>query len=438
MNTRFFNGKVLTFGHDDNIIENGEVLVQGSEIAFAGEASSEECRKISADLKFDREIDLKGDLIMPGFKNCHTHSAMTIFRSAADDMKLDDWLHNQIFPREACLTADDVYYATYLACLEYLTSGITEICEMYYFPYSVAKAAEEAGIRCVQCGSMSDFSSSAEELKELYQKLNSGNDMNAYRLGIHAEYTNSKENLERVAKLSHELKAPVYMHMSETDAEVKGCMDRNGGMSPVELMDSLGVLDNGGVFFHGVHVTEKDMKIMKERGVSVITNPASNIKLASGIAPIEDYLKKGIRLGIGTDGPASNNCLDMFREMFLTTALAKYRENDAAAVDAVKVLKMACCDGADAIDTPDTDSLAAGKKADLIVIDLHQPNMQPENNIVKNIVYSGSKQNVRLTMTDGIVRYEEGRFNVGIQPSKIYEEVKKTVDRINEQIKNNA
>ena len=431
MNTLFYNGNLLSFDDDVTLMDNSAVAVKGNSIVFSGKEDSPEYSNIRSEISFDREIDLKGNLIMPGFKNCHTHSGMTFLRSAADDMKLDEWLNKQVFPREALLSEDDIYYATKLAVMEYLTSGITEICDMYLTPDSIARATEETGIRCVQCSGMNDFSQDLDRLRDWYDRLNRGSSLTSFRLGIHAEYTCSEKLLVKVAELSHELKAPVYMHMSETEKEVEGCRERHGGMTPVEYLDSLGLFDYGAVFFHGVHVTDNDIEIIKKRNIAVVTNPASNAKLASGIAPISRYLKEGVTLGIGTDGPASNNCLDMFREMFLVTALAKLKENDASAVDAKEVLKMACSDGARALGTPECDSLSPGKKADLIVIDLDQPNMQPINNTVKNIVYSGSKQNVCLTMIDGVIRYENGRFNIGGDEEKIYNEVQKTVERIN-------
>ncbi len=434
MNTLFYNGKLITCAGNINVMDNSAVAVKGNSIVFAGKEDSQEYKNICSEIKFDREIDLKGNLIMPGFKNCHTHSGMTFLRSAADDMKLDQWLNKQIFPREALLTEKDIYYATKLAVMEYLTSGITEICDMYLTPDSIAGATEETGMRCVQCGGMNDFSQKPELLLNWYDKLNKGSSLTSFRLGIHAEYTCSEGLLKKVAGMSHELKAPVYMHMSETEHEVEGCKERHNGMTPVEYLDSLGLFDYGAVFFHGVHVTDNDIDIIKKKNIAVVTNPASNAKLSSGIAPIDRYLKEGVTLGIGTDGPASNNCLDMFREMFLTTALAKLRENDAAAVDAADVLRIACSDGARAIGTPECDSLAPGKKADLIVIDLKMPNMQPENNIVKNLVYSGSKQNVCLTMIDGVIRYENGQFDIGDSEDRIYEEVQNTVERINREI----
>ena len=432
MNTRFYNARVLTMDGDTNIIENGEVLVKGNTILYAGskEGAIEYLQNSTDTIMWNREIDANGNLVMPGFKNAHTHSGMTFLRSAADDMKLDDWLTQQIFPREALLTPDDVYIATKLAILEYLTSGVTAVCEMYLMPEVIAKAMEESGMRCVQCGGMNNFSQSLELQRKWFKELNKENSLTSYRLGLHAEYTTSKELLEQTAALAKELKAPVYLHISETQAEVQGCKDRYNGLTPTEALDEMGMFEYGGTFFHGVHVTDHDMEIMKKHDIAVVTNPASNAKLASGIAPIEKYLKEGITLGIGTDGPASNNCLDMFREMFLVTGLAKLRENDASAVDAAEVLKMAAVGGAHAMGLTDCDSLKNGKKADLIMLDMHAPNMQPVNNVVKNVVYSGSKSNVLMTMIDGKILYEKGEFNIGEDPEKIYSEVQAIIDRM--------
>ncbi len=432
MNTRIYNARVLTMDGNTNIIENGEVLIKGNTILYAGtkEGAADYLQTLSEPVIWNRDIDANGNLVMPGFKNAHTHSGMTFLRSAADDMKLDDWLNKQIFPREALLTPEDVYIATKLAVLEYLTSGVTAVCEMYLTPYSIAKAMEDSGMRCVQCGGMNNFSQSIEEQREWFDKLNNEGSLTSYRIGLHAEYTTSKELLQKTAELANELKAPVYLHNSETEYEVQGCKERYNGLTPTEALDEMGLFEYGGTFFHGVHVTDHDIEIMKKHNIAVVTNPASNVKLASGIAPIEKYLQNGITLGIGTDGPASNNCLDMFREMFLVTGLAKLRENDASAVDAAEVLKMASSGGAHAIGLPECDCLAAGKKADIIMLDMHAPNMQPINNIVKNVVYSGSKSNVLMTMIDGKILYENGEFNIGEDPEKIYNEVQAIIDRM--------
>ena len=196
------------------------------------------------------------------------------------------------------------------------------------------------------------------------------------------------------------------------------------------MLDSKGLFEYGGGIFHGVHLTDEEIDVLNMRGVSVITNPGSNAKLASGIAPIAKLSKKGLNIAIGTDGAASNNALDMFREMYLVSVLSKLRENDPASIDAGKVLEMATVGGARAMGLDNADVLDTGKYADIILIDMHKPNMQPENNIIKNIVYSGSKSNVRMTMIGGKVLYLDGKYNIGERPEIIYENCNKIAERI--------
>ena len=371
-------------------------------------------------LVWDREIDCHENLLMPGFKNAHTHSAMALMRSKADDLPLQDWLGNQIFPIEAKMTAEDIYHLSKISIMEYLTSGITAAFEMYLTPFSVADSFRDCGMRCVQTSCVNNFSQSVELLERYYNELNGRDPYNSFILGVHAEYTCSKELLKKCAELVEKYKAPFWAHIQETEKETKECIERYG-MTPIEFFDSLGLFNYGGGGYHLVWTNDKDREIMKKRGLYAVTNPGSNTKLASGIAPIEEYLKCEIPVAIGTDGPASNNCLDMFREMFLVTGLAKLRSMNAASVDAGEVLKMATVNGARAMGLNDCDYLAEGKLADIIMLDLHQPNMQPVNNIVKNIVYSGSKSNVLLTMIGGIIRYENGKFNIGASPEEIYQ-----------------
>ena len=421
MRTRFYNARILTMEEGRDIFE-GEIWVVGDRIIFVG--TEEEGRHYCDDHKdtilvWDEEIDCKKNLLMPGFKNAHTHSAMALMRSKADDLPLSDWLGTQIFPIEAKMTAEDIYHLSKISIMEYLTSGMTAAFEMYLTPFSVADAFRDCGFRCVQTSCVNNFSQSVELLERYYNELNGRDEYNSFILGVHAEYTCSKELLEKTAELTHKYKAPFWAHISETLSEVNECRDRYG-MSPVEFFDSLGLFDYGGGGYHLVWTDEKDMEIMKKRGLYAVTNPASNMKLASGVAPISDYVAKGIPVAIGTDGPASNNCLDMFREMFLVTALSKIRNVDAASMDAAEVLKMATVNGAHAMGLKDADVLAEGKLADIIMLDMTQPNMQPENNIVKNIVYSGSKSNVLMTMIGGIIRYNRGKFNIGAEPDEIY------------------
>lgn len=422
MNVRFYNARILTMA-DGFRIRAGEVWVKGSRIIHVGLEEEE-----PEPLCWDREIDVQGNLLMPGFKDAHTHSAMTFLRSFADDLPLQEWLHQKVFPMEAKLTPEDIYHLCRLAILEYLTSGITANFDMYLTPDTMVQASVDCGFRTVICGAVNDFTQSVEEMDRWYQKYNHYHELIGYRLGFHAEYTTSREILEGIAALAKKYQAPVYTHLAETEEEVKGCLERNG-RTPAAYLDSLGMFDYGGGGFHCVHMTEQDMDILKNRGVWAVTNPASNLKLASGIAPVCAMDEKGIGIAIGTDGAASNNCLDMFREMFLVTGLAKLRERDAAAMDANRVLAMAVSDGAKAMGLSDCDTLEPGKKADLIIIDLNSPNMQPLNRITKNLVYSGSKQNVKLTMVNGKILYEDGVFDVGADPEEIYAKANEIIRR---------
>lgn len=433
MNYRFYNARILTMISPD--ILTGELWVQNDRIIYVGDGSDTDSvyRKLNlGSIIWDREIDCEGNLLLPGFKNAHTHSGMTLLRSYADDLPLHDWLTKQVFPIEAKMDGEMIYHLTKLAILEYLTSGITAIFDMYLNPDTTAQACVDMGMRCVQVSGMSGqdhFEESLKKTEQSYQKLNHDDPLLSYFIGFHAEYTCSRELLESVAKLAHKYQAPVYTHLAETKSEVDGCIERHG-MTPAKLFDSLGIFDYGGGGYHCVWMNDEDMEIFRKRNLSVVTNPGSNTKLASGIAPISDYLAKGINVAIGTDGPASNNCLDMFREMFLVTGLAKLREQDAAAVDAWEVLKMATVNGSKAMNLPDTDVLAEGKLADIIMIDLHQPNMQPINNIPKNLVYSGSKQNVKMTMIQGKILYENGKFSDSYDVEEIYRKANEIIDSL--------
>lgn len=421
MNIRLYNARILSM-REGSGIEEGEVWVEGSHITYMGPRKDTETA-------WDREIDVRGNVVMPGFKNAHTHSAMTFLRSYADDLPLLDWLNKQVFPMEAKLTPDDMYHLSRLAVMEYVTSGITANFDMYMNPASVAKASADCGFRTVLCGAMNNFSQSLKEEEQWYMELNSYHELIRFCFGAHAEYTTSMELLQGLAGLARKYKAPVYLHNSETREEVEQCIGRYG-KTPTALLDSLGIYDYGGGGYHCVHMTEEDLDIFREKGLYVVTNPGSNTKLASGIAPLRKMMDKGIPIAIGTDGPASNNCLDMFREMFLVTGLAKLREQDASAVDAADVLRMATVNGAHAMGLKDCDVLAEGKCADLIIIDLHQPNMQPLNNITKNIVYSGSKQNIVLTMVNGSVLYENGTFHIGAEPEEVYAKANEIIGRM--------
>ena len=405
MKLRFYNALVLTEAGKE--IFSGEVCTDGNVITYIGTEKQEG--------KFDREINLGGNLIMPSFKNAHTHSAMTFLRSYADDMPLNDWLFKQVFPMEAKLSPDDVYELSKLAALEYFSGGTTAAFDMYFHPDSIVQAAVDTGLRLVLCGAVSggdnqaDYDSALSRLEDYFDRFNRVNPLVSFKMGFHAEYTTDISILKGIAELAKKYKQPLYTHNSETASEVQGCIERHG-VTPTVLMENLGMFEYGGGGFHCVHMSDEDLGIFKKRNLYVVTNPCSNCKLASGIAPLAKMNEMGINLAVGTDGPASNNALDMFREMYLASVLQKVRENDAAAMPADAVLRAATSGGAMAMGLDDCVSLAAGNKADMVVIDMNRPNMQPVNNIQKNLVFAGTRDNVKMTVCDGVVVYEDGRF----------------------------
>ena len=416
---RFYNGKVLTMDGGMELTEQ-EVWTDGAAISYVGKTPW-------ALPAFEREIDLRGDLLLPGFKNAHAHSAMTFLRSFADDLPLQNWLFDKVFPLEARLTPEDVYALTKLAILEYLAGGITAAFDMYYKREAFAQAAMECGFRMVLCGALAagdDWTVGEADCV----KFNALDPLISYIPGIHAEYTANVELLRYMKTLVDKYEKPFFTHNSETKSEVEECIARHG-LTPTALFEEMGLFAHGGGGFHCVWISEEDLEIFRRRGLWAVTCPASNAKLASGIAPIARMQEKGIHLAIGTDGPASNNALNMFREMYLVTVLQKLQQRDAAVCDAADVLSMACSGGATAMGL-DAECLRAGKLADLTVIDLHQPNMYPVHNTVKNIVYSGSNANVRLTMVGGKILYENGQFHVGESAEDIYRRAEAVTRRL--------
>lgn len=276
---------------------------------------------------------------------------------------------------------------------------------------------------------MNNFDSDYTLLEDKFLRYNKTHELISYRLGFHAEYTTSMGAHAVCRRSCAEIQRADVCPLVGNALGGRRRVERYG-VTPTVLFDKLGMYDYGGGAFHCVHMSDEDIAIFKKRGLTAVLNPASNLKLASGIAPVKRFIDEGIALAIGTDGAGSNNALDMFREMYLVSVLAKYRENDASAVDAAKVLEAACVGGARAMGLNGCDGIAVGKKADLTVIDLNRPNMRPINNIAKNIVYAGSKENVRLTMVNGRVLYENGEFFIGEDARKIYDEAEKIMETI--------
>lgn len=409
MVTSYTNAKILV----DNKIVEGDLVVKDNKIEYVGK-----------DYKgnVDKKIDIAGNLLMPTFKNVHAHSPMVFLRSHADDLPLDEWLFNQVFPYEAKLDEKSCYYLTKLAILEYLSSGIGLCSDMYFHLDAICEASKEYKFRNVILEGLTQSNGPKENI---YKKLDAGfknidkKGLCEYRVGIHAEYTNEMDNFLAVNDYIHEKKLPLYVHMSETKKEVNSCVEKYG-KTPVELFSDIGLFDFGGIVYHMVHPIKDDLKILKSKNVSVCSCPASNMKLASGIAPICKMQEFGINVAIGTDGPASNNSLDMFKEMFLITALQKVSLFKADALSALDVLDMATKNGSKALGLENLDSIKVGQYADFIEIDLNLPNMQPLNNIAKNIVYAAGKQNVKMTVINGEILYRNGEYYLNDDIDSVY------------------
>lgn len=427
MRIRLYHARILTMQQEEEPFL-GEVWVKDDRIEKVIMGEPVETAEV-----FDEQIDCMGNLLLPGFKNCHAHGPMTFLRSFADDLPLQEWLDKKIFPAEAKLAKEDIYILMQLAVLEYIRGGITTSFEMYFYPEMIAKACIDMNFRVVLSGTVFGMAEPVTEavdtLVQDYETFHNSHSLVDYKLGFHSEYSCCKPLLKEIAALSHKYHAPVFMHNSETEREVQECIHRHG-VTPVQLMNKLGLFEYGGAGHHLVYTTEKDRQILKEKGIYAVTNPSSNLKLASGIAPVKEYVENGIKVAIGTDGPASNNSLNFFKEMYLTAVLQKIKYKDAAALSPYEVLKMATVNGANLLGLADCNSIAEGKQADLILIDLLRPNMQPWNHFVNNLVYSGSSENLIMTMIAGKILYVNGVYRTNTDPLEIYEKANYIIRRI--------
>jgi 5-methylthioadenosine/S-adenosylhomocysteine deaminase len=421
METLLKNACILSM-NDAEPIYKGDLVVTEDVISYTGPAAPKK--------KYDRVIDCEGNLLIPGFKNAHTHSAMTFARSLSDDLNLQDWLFDKIFPMEAKLEPHDQYYLSKVAILEYLTSGITACFDMYYNPEEMAKASIDMGFRSVLLGTVTKYRESVAEMEASYHRINNAHPLVTYRLGFHAEYTCTDEILKALSETAHKLKTPVYTHNSETEAEVLECQKRHQGLTPTQYEESLGLLDFGGGGFHCVWFSDEDIAIYKKHHCSIVSCPGSNSKIASGIAPLAKFVDAGVNLALGTDGPGSNNGLDFFYEMRLACVLQKLLNKDAASFDGMLALKAATIGGSHAMGLEKASTLSKGQQADIVMIDLSRPNMRPLNNLAKNLVYAGAKDDVKMTMIAGKILYMDGKFEVGEDISAIYAKVQEITDRL--------
>ena len=386
------------------------VGVRGDTIAYVGQQAPAE--------DFGGRYDGTGKVLLPGLVNAHSHAPMTLMRGYAENLALDDWLNTMIFPFEAKMTDDEVYPATLLAIAEMLRFGTTSFSDMYYFSDTRARAVLESGIKCNLCDTLIDFAGTPyaqmemskvnEHLHQSYHGAGGGRLL--IDMGLHAEYTSTPIAVSTFAQATREKGLRVHVHVSETRKEVEDCKGRHDGMTPVAYLEAMGVFDNPTTAAHCVWLEPDDFAILAKHGVTVATNPISNAKLGSGIADERGLAAAGVRVAIGTDSVASNNNLNMWQDLNAFALLARAKGCNPVGIAPADVLKAATLNGALAQGRADTGAIAEGKRADLCVVDVDVPWMQPVSDMVSNLVYSAQGSDVVLTMVDGQVLYRDGEW----------------------------
>lgn len=358
----------------------------------------------------DKVIDATNKAILPGFINCHNHCAMSIFRGYSDDLELQEWLENAIWPVEDKLTPEDVYYASLLSCIEMIKSGTTTFNDMYFFMEETAKAVEKTGIRA-NLGRTVIFDNEQadirlKEAEEFYKNYNNkAQGRIKVNLAPHAPYTCNPDTMKKCSDLAKKYNMQIHVHLSETEKENKD-IEEKYGVSPTKYIEQSGLLDCNCVLAHGVHLSDEDLRVIKKSHSGISHNPISNLKLASGISDIIKIRQEGIPVGLGTDGAGSTNTLDMFEEMKVACYLQKVKNKKSSCINAKDALTMATKEGAKVLNLDEIGTLEVGKKADIIIIDLNKPHLQPVNDIYSTIVYSATGQDVDTTIIDGNILME--------------------------------
>jgi len=412
------NGTILTMDPENRLLEGGVVGVKKDTIKIVGQMGQE---KITG----KKVIDADGGIILPGLINGHTHAAMSLFRGLADDLPLMDWLNNYIFPVESRMDADFVYVGTLLACAEMILSGTTTFCDMYLFEDEVAKAAKKAEMRCLVGEVLYDFDSpnygTIENGFQYSESLiNKWKDDPLVSIAVepHSLFTCSPDLLQKANELALKYHVPLITHLAETVNELNDIKERYG-RTPVEHLQALDLIGPHLIADHCVHLVEEEINVLAQEGVKAIHNPESNMKLASGIAPIPEMLRKDMIIGLGTDGCASNNNLDLFTEMDMAAKLHKLNTMDTTVMDAVTVLRMATIEGAKALGMDSiTGSLEEGKKADIIIVDVKKPHLTPMYNPYSHLVYAARGNDVVHTIINGKL-VMEGRKLLGLEIDEI-------------------
>lgn len=420
MNTLFRNASLLM--PDGQVLE-GCLGVAGNRIAFVGVSPE--------GFVAERVIDCRGDLLMPGFVNSHTHLPMTLFRSMGDDMSLHDWLQTRIWPLEDKLDGDACRWGTMLAMAEMLRGGVTACNDMYFFTREILEAVASTGMRALVGRAIIDqgLEERVSEVRSLYGEWH-GTENDRIRLSVapHAEYTCSDDTMRRCRELKQDLGLKFHIHVSETFDEHEACKERRGGKTVVQWLDAHRLLDGDALLAHCTHVELDDIARIAARDATVLHSPQSNCKLGSGIAPVPVMLAHGCRVALSTDGAASNNNLDMMEEMRFAALIHNGLANNPRALTSVQAIDMATRCGAQALGW-DAGSLREGALADIVRIDMSGPHMQPRTNLAAHLAYSAIASDVCMTMVDGAILYESGEFTT-IDVDRITAEVARIRDAL--------
>jgi 5-methylthioadenosine/S-adenosylhomocysteine deaminase len=405
---------LLTFNQKMAVVEKGSVAVKGDRIVAIGEASS-----VEEKIEVREVLDASGCLIMPGLINLHTHAAMTCFRGLADDLPLQEWLHEHIFPAEAShITEETVYWASLLAAVEMVKSGTTTFCDGYFYEDGAARAIATSGIRAVVGQGVVDFPApgvpdhrtNVKAAQAFVLRWQNKSPRIIPSIFCHSVYTCSPETLIAAKAICTEHKILFQIHLAENQAELEETQQRYG-KRPVDHLLTLGLLDRDTLCHHAVRVNEEEIELLAQSGVGISHNPESNMKLASGVAPLPEMLSAGVKVGLGTDGCASNNNLDLFQEMDKAAKLHKVHQGDPSLSSAVQIVEMATKGGAVALGMADIlGSLEPGKKADLITIDLNQPHLTPMYEPCSHLVYAARGADVRDVIVDGRIVVRRGQL----------------------------
>jgi len=425
-------GTILTIDREDTRIDGGSLAIAGDTIVAVGKAEEISRRFVSGML-----IEAADALVMPGLVNCHTHAAMTCFRGMADDLELMTWLNDYVFPAEAKnVNPELAYWGSLLACAEMIKSGATTFCDMYLFEEETARAAKLAGMRCLLGEGLFDFpvpnaKTPGEGLaytRNFIEKWKNDPLINII-VEPHSLYTCSPSLLAEAKKIADEYQLPYAVHLLETRAE-RLQLQKKFGKSALEFLKEAGYLSERFLAYHCVFMDDKDLRLFADHGCKVVHNPESNMKLSSGVAPVPAMLSAGITVGLGTDGCASNNNLDMFQEMDTAAKLHKVNSLDPTVMDAQTVIRMATIEGAKALGLGNvTGSLEAGKKADVIILDLNKPHLTPMYNEYSHVVYAAGGADVDTVIINGKL-VMKNRLLLTIPEKEVISKVKEIALRI--------